>query len=91
MSWRNGWPLTVDLVTLFFTVLVVVDTSLRFDRIAGRMAGGALATRVDAWVHGDAHLPVLLPDSNAVPAEVEFEPPREQPELQPAADAVAVD
>jgi ABC-type transport system involved in multi-copper enzyme maturation permease subunit len=91
MSWANGWPLTVDLVTLFFTVLVVVDTSLRFDRIAGRMAGGALATRVDAWIHGDLREPVLLEERNAGPAELAFEPASEQPALETAADAVAVD
>jgi len=93
MSWSNGWPLTVDLVTLLFTVLVVVDTSLRFDRIAGRMAGGAVATTVDAWVHGDFRQPVLLPARNAAPAEVASEAAQEEvaPVPEPVADAVAVD
>jgi len=61
MSWSTGWPLTTDLVTLLITILIVADTGLRFDRIAGRMAGGAVATTVDAFLHGRSHQPVLLP------------------------------
>ena len=62
MSFESGWILTTNLTTLAITILIVSDTSLRFDRIAGRMAGGTLATTVDAMVHGTAHEPVFLPD-----------------------------
>jgi ABC-type Na+ efflux pump permease subunit len=61
MSWKTAWPLTTDLVTLAITLLVVADTALRFDRIAGRMAGGVVGRTVDAWLHGRSLRPVLLP------------------------------
>jgi hypothetical protein len=44
-----------------FTILIVLDTALRFDQIAGRMAGGAVATTVDHWLHGRQNQPVFLP------------------------------
>ena len=62
MSFELGWVLLTNLTAFLITVFVVVDTSLRFDRIAGRMAGGTLATTVDAMVHGTDHQPVFLPD-----------------------------
>jgi ABC-type Na+ efflux pump permease subunit len=62
MSFETGWVLTTNLTAFLITIFIVVDTSLRFDRIAGRMAGGVLATTVDAMVHGTAHKPVFLPD-----------------------------
>jgi hypothetical protein len=62
MGFSTGWALTTNLTILLFTVLVVLDTSLRFDRIAGRMAGGTVATTVDAMVHGTARKAVFLPD-----------------------------
>ena len=65
MSFSMGWDLTTNLTTLLFTILIVVDTSFRFDRIAGRMAGGTLATTVDAMVHGTTHQAVFLPDKKA--------------------------
>ena len=65
MSFGMGWELTTNLTMLLLTILIVVDTSFRFDRIAGRMAGGTLATTVDAMVHGTAHQPVFLPDEKA--------------------------
>jgi hypothetical protein len=62
MRFVNAWPLTCDLVTLLLAIMVVVQTSLRFDRLAGRMAGGEVATSVDAWMRGYTHQPVFLPD-----------------------------
>ncbi len=47
MSMSTAWPLTTGLVTLLIALLIEFDTRLRFDRIAGRMAGGAMATKVD--------------------------------------------
>jgi ABC-type transport system involved in multi-copper enzyme maturation permease subunit len=61
IGWDTGWPLTYDLVTVLFTILIVLDTALRFDQIAGRMAGGAVATTVDHWLHGRQNQPVFLP------------------------------
>ena len=65
LSWDVAWPLSLDLVTVIVTVLIVLDTSLRFDRIAGRMAGGAMATGVDRWLHGHTIQPVFLPDKKS--------------------------
>jgi ABC-type Na+ efflux pump permease subunit len=70
MSWSTGWPLATDLVSLAITVLIVADTALRFDRIAGRMAGGAVATTVDAWLRGGSPRPVLLPARKKPATEV---------------------
>jgi ABC-type transport system involved in multi-copper enzyme maturation permease subunit len=61
MSWSTAWPLANDLVTLVITILIVVDTSLRFDRIAGRRAGSAMAITVDQFLHGSLNRPVFLP------------------------------
>jgi hypothetical protein len=63
MSFSTAWPLTTDLVMLLLAVLIVLQTSLRFDRLAGRMAGGAFATSVDQWLRGHSTAPVFLPDT----------------------------
>ena len=84
MRFAVGWPLSVDLVTLVITFLIVLDTSLRFDRIAGRMAGGAVASTVDRWLHGHTLQPVFLPDRRATKAKV---PLPLVPELVPPAPA----
>ena len=82
MSFAVGWPIAVNLVTLFVTFLIVLDTSLRFDRIASVMAGGAVATTVDKWLHGHTLQPVFLPDKKqpvaakvVLPSAPEFVPP----------------
>jgi ABC-type transport system involved in multi-copper enzyme maturation permease subunit len=91
MSFAVGWPLAVNLVTLLTTFLIVLDTSLRFDRIAGRMAGGAVAATVDNWLHGHTLQPVFLPNKRAVvakgtrPMMPELAPPA------PAANVVTAD
>jgi ABC-type Na+ efflux pump permease subunit len=82
MSWALGWPLTTDIVTLLITLMIFADTALRFDRIAGRMAGGALAARVDSFLRGDAYRPVLLPGKTS--ATVDKPPPREAELVAPA-------
>jgi ABC-type transport system involved in multi-copper enzyme maturation permease subunit len=61
MSMSTAWPLTTDLVTLLIALLIEFDTRLRFDRIAGRMAGGAMATKVDEWLYGHPLEPVFIP------------------------------
>ena len=61
MRFETAWPIASDLVTVLVTALIVLDTSLRFDRIAGRMAGGAVGVGVDSWLHGHAIMPVFLP------------------------------
>jgi ABC-type transport system involved in multi-copper enzyme maturation permease subunit len=61
MGMDTGWPLTTGLVTLLITALIIFDTALRFDQIAGRMAGGAVASTVDQFLHGRTNQPVFLP------------------------------
>jgi ABC-type transport system involved in multi-copper enzyme maturation permease subunit len=61
MSFEHGWTLTSNLVLLLITIMVVADTRLRFDRIAGRMAGGAVESRIDAFLYGHDLKPVFLP------------------------------
>lgn len=63
MRFSTAWTITTDLVVLLLTILIVLDTSLRFDRLSGRMAGGAVATSVDQWLRGHANAPVFLPDA----------------------------
>lgn len=65
MSFELGWALLTNLTTFLLTLLLIADTSFRFDRIAGRMAGGTMATTVDAMVHGTSHQAVFLPDEKA--------------------------
>ncbi len=64
---------------LVLTILIVLDTSLRFDRIAGRMAGGAVAATIDEFLYGHNNAPVFMPskkktnqsaDKEDVPADV---------------------
>jgi hypothetical protein len=59
MSW---WPcfLVPFAVT---TLLVMSDSRLRFDRLAGRMTGGELAAKFDEILHGRPRPPVLLAKS----------------------------
>jgi hypothetical protein len=64
MGWGVGWTITSNIVLFLLTVLVVIDTRLRFDRIAGRMAGGTIASRVDAFLYGHDLQPVFLPARN---------------------------
>jgi ABC-type transport system involved in multi-copper enzyme maturation permease subunit len=61
MRFAVAWPLSADIMTVLVTFLIVLDTSLRFDRIAGRMAGGAVGVRVDKWLHGHTLQPVFIP------------------------------
>jgi ABC-type transport system involved in multi-copper enzyme maturation permease subunit len=64
ISMDTGWQIATDLVTILITFLIVLDTGLRFDQIAGRMAGGAVATTVDQFLHGRQNKPVFLPARN---------------------------
>jgi hypothetical protein len=44
------------------TALIVSEARLRFDRIAGRLAGGAVAVAVDELLHGRPLAPERLED-----------------------------
>jgi hypothetical protein len=49
-----GFPAARMLLYLSTTVLTVIDTRLRFDRLAGRMTAGKLATAFDRFLYGVA-------------------------------------
>ncbi len=53
------------LLTVGLTSAIVADTRIRFDRIAGRMTGGATAVRIDEFIHGRPMAPVRLGSSPA--------------------------
>jgi hypothetical protein len=65
---------------IVLTVLVVIESRYRFDRIAGRMTGGDVEVTVDQFLHGTPMAPILLngasvakPMSVDDPAEIEIE------------------
>jgi hypothetical protein len=64
---------------------------LRFDRLAGRMAGGAVATSVDQWLRGHSNQPVFLPDATENAGKVPEELSEIVPEIARPVDVVAAD
>ena len=60
MSFRLGMELAFCAGTAALAALIVADTRLRFDRVAGRMTGGAGAVRLDELIHGRPMAPVRL-------------------------------
>jgi hypothetical protein len=63
IAWDLVWQGIYDVVTVSITFSIVLDTALRFDRIAGRMAGGTVATTVDQYLHGRGNKPVFMPSN----------------------------
>ena len=51
--WPDAWAVTFYALYAVATLLVVADTRLRFDRIAGRMTAGRVARAVDTLIHDD--------------------------------------
>ncbi len=70
-----AWPATTYGLYVVATLLLVADTRLRFDRIAGRMTSGRVATAVDALIHGKPSDPWRGPSGPV--AETELAPLRE--------------
>ena len=60
MSYRLGQDLVFYAQFLIGTILIVAETHLRFDRVAGRMTGGQAAVAIDHLIHGVPMAPVLL-------------------------------
>ena len=58
--WSVAWPIMVDLQYLAATVAIVADTSLRFDRIAGRMTEGEVAIAFSDLIYGRPLAPVYV-------------------------------
>jgi hypothetical protein len=69
MRWSVAWPLAKDSLYLLATALIVVDTRLRFDRVAGRMTEGRVAVAFDRMLYGLPEAPVPAPVE--VPEKVE--------------------
>ncbi len=60
MSWHLGSDLVFYGQYLAATLLIVSETRLRFDRVAGRMTGGSAAVAIDQLIHGKPMAPVML-------------------------------
>ncbi len=60
MTFGPGNELVFCVATVILTVIIVIDTRIRFDRIAGRMTGGATAVKLDELIHGRPMAPVWL-------------------------------
>ncbi len=60
MSFRLGTDIVFYAQYLAATLLIVGETRLRFDRVAGRMTGGAAAVALDHLIHGKPMAPVRL-------------------------------
>ncbi|ODU01491.1 MAG: hypothetical protein ABS79_01535 [Planctomycetes bacterium SCN 63-9] len=70
------WPLTFGVtwaivklgLYLLLTVLIVLESRYRFDRLAGRMTGGEAEVAVDQFLHGVPLAPVAIADGSPLPA-----------------------
>ena len=93
ISFETGWTLATDLVAVVIALLIVLDTGLRFDQIAGRMAGGTVATTVDEFLHGRQNQPVFVPAKTKKTArKTETKPlPETIPHPLGSVDVVSVD
>jgi hypothetical protein len=60
LPWFVAWPLARGMVYLLMTLLIVLDTRLRFDRLAGRMTEGTAALAFDEMIHGRPEAPVPI-------------------------------
>jgi ABC-type transport system involved in multi-copper enzyme maturation permease subunit len=54
-------------IFLIATLMIVSETRLRFDRIAGRMSGGEVEVQLDRLLHGVPMAPVLMGATNVRP------------------------
>lgn len=63
VPWAVAYPVVSNLCYLLLTLLVVADTRLRFDRIAGRMTEGKVAVAFDQFLYGQPTAPVLAKPS----------------------------
>ena len=69
MTFRLGQDLVFYSEFVIGAVLIVAETRLRFDRVAGRMTGGQAAVAIDRLIHGIPMAPVRL-DGRPVATEV---------------------
>ena len=60
MSFRLGTDIMLYGQITLWTIAIVAETRLRFDRVAGRMTGGERALAIDRFIHGKPMAPVFL-------------------------------
>ncbi|MBX6314037.1 MAG: ABC transporter permease subunit [Isosphaeraceae bacterium] len=65
------WAIVQLMLYIMVTALIVSECRLRFDRIAGRMTGGALTVAVDRVLHGPPMAPVPLDSMPAKPVPLD--------------------
>lgn len=70
---RIAWPVSRMIVYLLATFFIVLDTGLRFDRIAGRMTEGKVALAFDDLIYGAPVKSFPTDSENGEPAPVEDE------------------
>jgi ABC-type transport system involved in multi-copper enzyme maturation permease subunit len=88
ISFNGAWRVISLALYVVATLAVVAETGLRFDRLAGRMAGGSVAVAVDEFLHGSPIVQVLpsKPGPASVPSP---EPPGAPAPLGQAEETVA--
>jgi ABC-type transport system involved in multi-copper enzyme maturation permease subunit len=71
-SWfGTAWTVLYYVIFAIVTALVIAETRLRFDRVAGRMTAGTAALAVDRFMYGAGGGPVPINKPVAEPARVE--------------------
>ena len=60
VSFSLGMEWVFCVATAILAAVIIAETRLRFDRVAGRMTGGAAAVAVDKLLHGRPMAPVRL-------------------------------
>lgn len=55
-----AWPLANQSLFFVATLLIVADTRLRFDRLAGRMTEGGVSVAFEEFVYGRPEAPALI-------------------------------
>jgi ABC-type transport system involved in multi-copper enzyme maturation permease subunit len=84
-SFSVAWPVTTLSLFALSVVAIVGDTSLRFDRIAGRLTEGKVAGAVDRIVYGPAMEPVAVgADGRLMEPAVTIDQGREEPVSRPS-------
>lgn len=68
VPWVVAWPLAKDLIYLLTTLVIVADTRVRFDRMAGRITGGRVAAAIDAAIYGRPVAPELVAEAGPATA-----------------------
>ena len=89
ISFQVGFEVVQLALYALLATLFVIESRLRFDRIAGRMAGGALEVAVDHAFHGRPTAPVLIDPAAAERAAAAVAIPADAPADLPLAGDLA--